>query len=423
MRILKITSFILLLTLACLAQQVKIGEDNLFILEVPSNELSAVERARHANTILDSLTFKTSIDSTDVFIKAQGDNYNIRTRTDKGRVILSVMPADTLGTGMKQIDVALNWLSEIRHGIIQQRRNSKGFSNILRFVLLLLSPILILIIYLILNSISKKMSKVVMEQEGKAFKGVKFGKIQLLTPVRETKILLRLISIIKYIIFALIFYFSLLTVLSQFSQTEHYVMILKEKMEGAYDIASNFFASSAEVLIGVLILFLVMKLLLALLNLMGSKYANIPSFTGNLTPGGYQAMINTIKKFVIILFFLGVIYIIPGGDTLAFVLLVIIVLVIGLAFVSIIRDFIAGYILMLRGIYQEGDTITAVDFKGKVVNRSFLFTELEMENKSKLILHNGLILSKPIIVHEIKDLISEVEETEGNEVENDAKED
>ncbi len=150
--------------------------------------------------------------------------------------------------------------------------------------------------------------------------------------------------------------------------------------------------------LGAVLLYVAIRLILILLNYFIKHYREVPGAQNNLSESAYSALINVLRRAVMVLFVLSVIYIIPGAQELAFALLLIFILIIGLSLVNLLRDLFAGYVLMARGVYQKGDRLKIDEIDGTVIERNFLFTIVRTQDGAEATLHNSLILSKPIIV-------------------------
>ncbi len=387
--------WILLLTGVILSADVKVGQRRLLIIEKSLGELSPEERAQRANDIIRELVVDTDFSPDSIELIREEETFYIRAR-DKN--ILAVAPSDTLNTGISQDRLAESWHNDIISGIKQSRQNSLSTENILKFSLMVLYPVFLVVLFIILQKITRAFSRWVMKQEGRLVKGVRFGKLEVLKPPQEIKIILQITIVIKYVIFAIIFYTTLLVFLGQFDQTSPFVLTLGNKTVEYGKLLLNNLKNAFEVVLGAVLLYVAMRLILILLNYFMKHYREVPGAQNNLSESAYSALINVLRRAVMVLFVLSVIYIIPGAQELAFALLLIFILIIGLSLVNLLRDLFAGYVLMARGVYQKGDRLKIDEIDGTVIERNFLFTIVRTQDGAEATLHNSLILSKPIIV-------------------------
>ena len=237
-----------------------------------------------------------------------------------------------------------------------------------------------------------------MKQDGKTIKGLKIGNLQFLSSSKEVTIILQIIIILKYVLFAAFFYSTLLLFLDQFSTKFTFIQKLIDLTLEYLHLLFISIKNAFGVILGIIVLYILMRIIFLALNYLLKHYREIPGEFNNLSKKGYIALIGVIRKIVMILFVLGVIYLIPATQVLAFILFVIFVLIIGLSLVNPLRDLFAGYILMAKGIFRIGDKIKVQEMVGIVKDRNFLFTTITTD-VGEAILHNSLILSKPIIVY------------------------
>ncbi len=107
-------------------------------------------------------------------------------------------------------------------------------------------------------------------------------------------------------------------------------------------------------------------------------------------------------KYVVYFFaFLLAIYQFPVGDfvlNIAGVFMIISFLIIILYSIKeFIQNSLSGFLIMRQKIFVEGDFVEISGVKGKITKVNLVFTEIELEDKSLVILPNSSIVNRKII--------------------------
>jgi len=398
------TNILLILLLQAVylsAGTVSVGGEKLFSIEAPSGEQSPQERSVRATKILDSLLVDASFPAESIKFVEGDKNFYIKA---KHITILAVSDKDTTGTGLTKKDLAARWTEKIQDTIRFKRRIAFSPREIFRIGALITIPFVIILIFFLLRKLNRSVARFVVLQEDRILRGFKIGHLQLLTPNKEVNIILKLLVIVRFIIFFIFVYFTLSVYLRQFDETNRIILTINNFTIQYLIKAGHYLADGLKVIISAIILYLILRFILFITNYLMQHYKEVNILSGNMTEPGFNVVIKIFRGLAIVLFFLGVIYIIPGGRILSMALLVITVIIIGVSSINTLKNFISGTILMSKNLFDIGDMIICGEFEGTVEEKNLLYVVLKSVKGSKIIIHNHIVLSAPLIVKEKNDL-------------------
>ena len=137
-------------------------------------------------------------------------------------VLMSVLSVDTINADATVAKIAQRNLKIISKAVVTEKLNHSTLVILKRIGLTFLVLFLILLVLYLTNKIFGKLNNFLLVKNAKYFSGLRFKTIEILSPERQQFVVIRIVSVIKVLVFILIVYLSLPLLFSFFPATEGY---------------------------------------------------------------------------------------------------------------------------------------------------------------------------------------------------------
>lgn len=332
------------------------------VLRVPSAQLSVGERARIfedrvADALLDPActpeSFATVIDDGTPVVEVCG------------RELLRATPADAEAAGMPAEALAERWRVEIQR-LFAQEKGALYSSRLLRGAMLgILIPVLWLLSLFATRWIFQKLRSILLSPS-RHRDGVKFGRIELLTPSGERRAVSALLGVMRWTAYLVLTYAFALSMLYLVPTTAAYASRLTKRL----------LALSEELgldLLGLLprlvLLFLLLVILRVLLRAVDRSFTRswTTDASGRVLAAAHTTAI-TLKILLVVAGTLIAGLLLPGPPgyaLLALAALAAVLLALGMR--DLAPDFLSGLVLFYGGIALPGRRVRVGSVEGEVV--------------------------------------------------------
>jgi len=375
---------------------IKIGNEILFCINQPEGSLKSQQRAQIAtNAIEDIMTGGGSLDSIKI---VECDSQFVivykKSASDSMQVI-SVLPADTFGTGKTIEELSQDWYWKIRRGIAGERERSLSAGTIAKLALGVLFPVFLILAYILIHRIYTSLAKSTVKCEGTAFRGITIKGAEFIPSRLQVNIVLKLLFALKWIVVVIVFYVMILGFFTLFPPTKTYTDVILATSLNWLGVVGNVLIDVAKFLIAGAALYIIARILWGLVDIIFRHY-EVSSETTKI-PLLALASLKRFFKLVIAFFFaVGLVAVVPGhGEYVALAMLLLATIFLGIAVLPFITSIFAGLAFALfRGIKFD-DTITVGKATGKLKAIGLVWSSLSDEQGEEILFMNTALL-RPI---------------------------
>jgi small-conductance mechanosensitive channel len=365
----------------------------LFVLRAPLGSLSPVERAELASRKLDEALRDPDVGPEQVITVPAGRNVAlIQAGTWK---ILEVTPADAAAMDSSPAVLADLWAGQIRQEL--GRRKSEAFSLVLigRFLLGMLYPVAILLVLWVGLHLLDRAREWVETRPAERVPVLRLLGLEILGSLAMRRLQLRLLGLLRFVLFLGLGYAFLLALFSQFPQTRLYargmITFILDALSGGL---AEILTWLPRILAG-LVIVAAARLVIRLTGLLFSRVEAgrlaVPPFLTSDTAGVSEAI---VKAGVVLVATALLALLIPGerGRPVLAVLFLF-GLAGALALAPAARQIVAGVLLAYVRPAPSGSRIEADGVRGTVVRRGALHTILRTEAGEEAWIPNHALLT------------------------------
>ncbi len=255
--------------------------------------------------------------------------------------------------------------------------------GLVRLLVALSVPVVFVLLVILLERITRRITRYLLYQEGRLIKGVAIGKLKVLPARDELVLLINIVRWVRNILIVLLFYGALLFVFHLYPATQQFAdQVIAFTVRALKDAALVVLAFLGFA-VGAAVLYAVAKVALKIVDIVFRHYEQNPDAlrfpTSALLP-----LRTSVKAFIVAIFVLGYIAVIPGpGGTISMVGLFILLAVVGLSLMPTVKRYIAGYVILFKGLVSKGDRIYYADRWWEVDEVSPLFIRLRSLGKDE----------------------------------------
>ncbi|MCE1167642.1 MAG: mechanosensitive ion channel family protein [Sphingobacteriia bacterium] len=369
---------------------VLLSDDTLFMIYTSYGPLAASERAKRVSESLDRIKTDYYLDSASFTLQKNEETYEI---LYNGNRIASVTTNDALWAGISIQDLASDRLNTISKALITYKE-STSFTRISIKVLLALGFLVVLFIFIrLIHKGFKKLTLWFTTNHTAWIKGIHIGTYELLSVNKTLILLVRSVTILKWILILLLIYLSLPILFGLFPWTES---LAEKLLNFILHPFSRFFAAIIAFIpnlisIGVIILitFYIIKGLKFLTGEVEKGALVIPGFYADWAIPTYN-----IVKVLIYAFSLIVIFpYLPGSNSPIFQGVSIFVgILFSLGSSTAISNAVAGIVMTYMRPFKIGDKIKVNDIVGVVVEKGLLVTRIKSVYNEEYTVPNSMLL-------------------------------
>lgn len=365
--------------------------DTLFYIYNDIASFTAAERAEHDLKAIKSLYKMPSFNADSLKVKSDGDIINIV--YDK-KIITSVSDLDALWSNNSQENITENYKNIITETVLKYKEKNSFNAKLIRLgQLILLVAILFTIFYVISKFIGYlnnqfKLNTTVLN------KGITINNYQLINRIELTRIVDRLLWIVKFFLFIVALFIIIPFMLRLFPQTEVWVIQLNQWIKVPLNSIKDSIFNYIPNIVKMIIIFFIGKLIIRFL-----RFISIEISRKRLVFNGFHAEWSkptfSILRFVLNVFIIIMIFpLLPGAESIAFKgVSVFLGILLSIGSSSAITNAISGLVITYMRPYKIGDWIKTKGTIGVVMEKSLLITRLKTFNNEDITIPNSSILN------------------------------
>lgn len=250
---------------------------------------------------------------------------------------------------------------------------------------------LILVIYVV-NKLAKALTRKYILQ--KPLPPVQLNKYQLISPQRYRAILLRVLSLLRWLFIIFVVYLSLPLIFSLFPWTRSFANSLLGFVINPMILIVKSFISYFPNLITILVIFFVTRYLVRLIKFFADEIT-----TGKLSITGFYAdwampTFNIVKLLMYVFMFVVIFPYLPGANSRVFQgVTVFLGILFSIGSSSAIANVVAGIVITYMRPFKIGDRVKIGDVTGDVLEKNLLVTRIRTIKNEEITMPNANILT------------------------------
>lgn len=309
-------------------------------------------------------------------------------------IIMTVSEMDGLWNEMTARELADGYSNTIKEAIHRAREDNSIITILMRIGLLIISLFGIWLMIWLVGKANRKVLRFIRNNREKWLKDLSYKDYTFLSAYQELKVIIFLVTFVKWLVYALILYIALPLVFSIFPFTRGWSFKLfeliwspfKSIFVSIYEFLPNLFSILA---ISVVMTY-VMKFVKYIFTEIQEEKLVITGFYADWAKPTYKIISFLLYAFTFVLIF----PYLPGSDSTAFKgVSVFIGVLFSLGSSSAISNMIAGLVITYMRPFRIGDRIRIGDTAGDVIEKTLLVTRLKTIKNEEITIPNSAILN------------------------------
>jgi small-conductance mechanosensitive channel len=374
---------------------VVVDSDTLFFVSARIFSFSPEDRARTINDKLRRIIADRSISPDSITVQETEAGSEI---VAGDVIIMTLTEADASSAQIDRLQLSRTILSRIRSTVITVR----GQHSIKSLVKASVYTMAILIALLVLLWGMKKLFNVIYSKlrawQGSRIPALRLQKLELLTAERATKVLIRLVRLVRIAATFLMLYVATSLILGFFPQTRYVSSFLALRLWNLVKplvmAVVNYLPNLVVVVVLLVIGYYAVKLVRFFFNAVKAGHVSLPGFYIDWADTTYKIVrLAVIALFVVLLF-----PYLPGSDSPAFKgISIFVALLFSLGSTSVVANIVAGVILTYMRPFKVNDRVEIAGTIGDIIERTILVTRIRTIKNAIITIPNAMVLNSHII--------------------------
>jgi small-conductance mechanosensitive channel len=311
----------------------------------------------------------------------------------------AVLTADARAAGRSRKELAEEWSQKARAAIVKYR-NEHSFGWVLRGLLftLITTVLLVAILYLLNRFFFRWAEAGVTHWMGKRKSSISIQTLKLIQPEQLEHILTGTIRTIRLLLFLALFLFYLQIVLRFFPWTRPYAGQVDDYVLAVLGTVGEAVLSQVPNLVFLSVISLITVYVLKLMHLIFTGIENRTIRPRKFQPEWAQPTYRLCRIGVVAFALVVAFPYIPGSDSLAFKgVSIFLGVLFSLGSTSAIANIIAGYMIIYRNLFKEGDRVKIEDFMGTVIKTGLQVIHLRTVKNEEIMVPSSMIVNSHVI--------------------------
>jgi len=312
----------------------------------------------------------------------------------RNRPLMTIRPADTVGTGMTQ-EIIANKVMTLLNEQLAEKSIKFNFMATVRNILFTALVLLVLVLIIwCLNWIFRKIFNYAERHKAKLFKSIKINEYEFLTAEREQRVAIALLKLLKIGLIIFLFLVALPVIFSIFPSTEG---ITRKIIGMIWDPVKDILMAVINYLpklVTIIIIFLIFKYLIRFIRFLSWEVENNALVLPGFYPDWAKPTYNIIRVFLYAFMFVIIFPYLPGSDSAIFKgVSVFLGVLLSLGSTSLIGNAIAGLVITYMRPFKVGDRIKVDDISGDVIEKTLMITRVRTIKNEEITIPNSKILT------------------------------
>ena len=309
-------------------------------------------------------------------------------------IIMSVTENDAKLNGMTQLALAKEYEDVIKNAIVKHNKDTGWLTVMFRVFMILLIVAALYFLIKIVNKFFRKLSSNIEKLKGTKIKTIKIKSYILMDEEKSTKLILLIVSMMRYALILLLLYLSIPMALRVFPATRNYATVLFSYVLTPFTKILHGIIGYVPNLITIIVIVLVFRYIIRGLRFFAEEIDK-----GRLTVKGFYPdwahPTFSIIKALLYAFMLVVIWeYLPFSDSDAFKgVSIFFGVIFSLGSSSVINNIVSGLVLTYMRPFNIGDRIKIGDLTGNVVEKTPLVTRIRTPKNEEVTIPNSNIMT------------------------------
>lgn len=366
-------------------------DDTLFVIYGNLGSFSAHDRAlaisERINKLKDDHLFS---DSTLTIVESES-TFDI---AHKETIVISISENDALWNNTTKSELAAQYKNIITNAVLKYRAET-SFSTILKEVAIGLLILLILIVILFYTSkLFKWTYSKIIQQEGKAFKGLKLRNYTLLDASKQIRFLATVNTFVKWLVMLLFVYIALPIIFGLFPWTQNFAETLfgyifnplKKIGSSVWNYLPNLFT--------IIVIFFVFRYLLKGLAFLKREIEDGKLILSGFYPDWANPTFQILRVILYAFMFVLIFPYLPGTQSPIFQgVSVFLGFLFTFGSAGSLSNIIAGIVLTYMRLFKIGDRVKIGDVVGDIIEKSMLVTRVKTIKNEIVSIPNSTVMS------------------------------
>jgi small-conductance mechanosensitive channel len=368
----------------------------LFVVREKIGSFSPEERAEAITRRLEEIANDPSIDVATLKIEEEKDN---TTSLILGhRVIITITEVDAKAAREDRQELADEYRKQIQSSIEQYRKERQPFAIVLGVVYTILSTVILVISFIVLNKIFPKIYRKLRSWQHTIIPSLRIQNIEILSASQITDFLIRSFQIVRLIIFLGILNIYIPAVLSFFPWTQSIGINVFGYLFAALKVIFNsiigYFPNVFIVALIVWIASWIIRFIRPIFTGLERETITLPGFYPDWAKPTYNLLLFLIIALAAVVAF----PYLPGFNSPAFQgISVFLGILFSLGSTSAVANVVSGFILIYTRAFQVGDRVKIGDSVGDIVEKTLLVTRIRTAKNVVVTIPNATVQGSNII--------------------------
>lgn len=366
-------------------------KDTLLLVYTKIGAATPKERATNISRKVEQLYDDDFLNADSILVMKSENTYDI---VYGDLIIMSISENDAIWYGFGMHELALSLAETIKTSILDAKEENSLLKLLLRISLVLLVISLAWAVFWLIGKGHAKLLHYIANRQDKWLKNLSYKDYTFLTAEQEMQVILFLVKIFRWLVYAFLLYITLPIIFSIFPFSRNWADALfllvwspfKKVLVAVFDYLPNLFS--------ILVIYFVMKYVIRFV-----KYIFHEIEAEKLKLSGFHAdwamPTFSIIKFLLYAFMFVLIFpYLPGSDSNIFKgVSVFIGVLFSLGSSSAIANMIAGLVITYMRPFKIGDRIKIGDATGDIIEKTLLVTRIKTTKNEVITIPNSSVLN------------------------------
>ena len=366
-------------------------KDTLMFMYLKLGASSPKERATNISNKILNLYKDDFIKLDSIFVLKSENTYDI---VYGEMIIMSISENDAIWYDTKALNLANEFKNKIVKSILAAKKENSLSNLLLQIGLVLLVLIVLWFIIKLIGKGSNKLNNFVLFKKDQWLKNLSYKDYTFLTAQQELEIIMFLLKILRWFIYALLLYITLPIIFSIFPFSRHWADALFQLIWSPFKQIFVSIWNYLPNLFSILVIYFVMNYFIRFIKYVFSEIANEKLKISGFHADWAMPTLSIIKFLLYAFMFVLIFPFLPGSNSNVFQgVSVFIGILFSFGSSSAITNIIAGLVITYMRPFKIGDRIKIGEITGDVLEKTLLVTRIKTIKNEIITIPNSSVLS------------------------------
>ena len=376
------------------------SEDTLFLIYSKIGASTPRERAINISRKIRKLYEDDFLNIDSLLVLKSENTYDL---VYEEIIIMSVSEDDAIWYGKSMAELADEFNETVKNSIIKAKNENSWLKLAIRISLVLLVIVIAWFIIWLVGKVYVKFLHFIDAKKNKWVKDLSYKDYTFLTAEQEMQVILFLVKIFRWLVYAILLYISIPIIFSIFPFSRNWADALINLIWSPFKIVLFAIWDYLPNLFSILVIYFVMKYFIRFVKYIfheiEAEKLNISGFHSDWAIPTYSIVKFLLYAFMFVLIFPHL----PGSDSNIFKgVSVFIGILFSLGSSSAIANMVAGLVITYMRPFKIGDRIKISDVTGDVIEKTLLVTRIRTVNNEVVTIPNSSVLNGNTINYSVE---------------------